>query len=810
MWRLALGTVKHRWVSLLGSFFALVLGTGILATSILTLMATSDEPDPRPQRFAAARTVVVPADGAGEPLPAPAAVTPATVAAARRAGPVLTDRRFAVRRQDRGTELVGHGWSSASLASYDLASGHAPRSRRQIVVPREDDQPEQLGRRVTLLTRQGAAAYTIVGTVGRKSFEDAVFFTDPEAARISPAVNALAVDAPAGVVRKYVSGDGIRALSGGHRRLADRFVGSGLGKARSIAQMTTALSVLVVAFVLVATFAFIVDQRSRELALLRLVGASPSRIRGMIRTETVLVAAAAALLGCGAGIPGARLMRSWMVAEGMAPESFHVGFDAVALVIAFTVGVCAAVAGSAAAAWRASRVRPLDALREADASPRVMSPLRWTLGGLVLLAAATVAGVIAVTSPSNAAKPGNYFEVPILCAAGLAILSPVLVRPVVRAVTRPLIRFGPVPMLLRQGTLNGGRRVAALVTPVVLAVGMYTAMMCMESVSSQVADDRLAGKVDTDYVATPVIGSTFNHRAIESLRHGSGVRATEVAHEVVSLGTAHGKVIDIIEGRAIAPSALGDVLTPRVLRGSLHALPDDAIVVSDDLASSNDLRVGQAITAWTGMGRHVTLRVGAVVDSVLGGADAYVPNDLPGSLAPGVAFLRTAPDGPVTSELSELRDQGVRVETRTAYLAQASQDEKRDTRLANVVVLGITVTFALVAIANTLVMNVAARRRELATLALGGATRRQVVGVVIGEALLTVTVGTVVALVAAGMEIGLQRLALSRIMDHPPLPLPWSSLWQVVPLCAATAVLAALFAAWRVTSRPTVAGLTRH
>jgi putative ABC transport system permease protein len=119
------------------------------------------------------------------------------------------------------------------------------------------------------------------------------------------------------------------------------------------------------------------------------------------------------------------------------------------------------------------------------------------------------------------------------------------------------------------------------------------------------------------------------------------------------------------------------------------------------------------------------------------------------------------------------------------------------------------VTYALVAIANTLVMNVAGRRRELTALGLGGATRRQVVSVVVGEALLTAAVGSLVAIVAAGLEIGLQRLALSRVTDHPPLPVPWSSLWQIVALCAATAATAALGAAWRATARPTIATLTR-
>lgn len=387
MRELALATVRQRWVSFLGAFFALALGTTIVTASVLTLTATMGTPHPGTQRYAAARTIIVPSAGEGELLPAPARVSSATIAHARRAGRVVKDRSFAVRWRDESVEAVGHGWSSASLAPYHLVSGHEPRADNQIVVSADGVRSGRVGHRVTLLTPQGAARYTVVGTAGHRWHEDAVFFTDAEAARLSPAVNAVAVDASAAVVRAHVSSDAVRVLRGDQRRLADLLAGGGLGKAGSVAQMMTALSVMVVVFVLVATFAFVVDQRSRELALLRLVGASPAGVRRMIRAETVVVGAAASLVGCLLGIPCSWLLRSWMVGNGLAPTWFQLGFHAGALVIAFLIGVSAAVAGSAAAAWRASRAQPLDALHESVASSRVMSPLRWALGGLLLVGA---------------------------------------------------------------------------------------------------------------------------------------------------------------------------------------------------------------------------------------------------------------------------------------------------------------------------------------------------------------------------------------------------------------------------------------
>ncbi|GAA2277602.1 ABC transporter permease [Actinomadura luteofluorescens] len=801
-WELGLASVRQRWSSFVGAFVALAVGTLITAASIHVLVATTSTPSPGPQRFAAAESVVVPVDGFGTPLPEPAGLPRETVDRARRAGPSVVDRSFAVRSPvGAGTEAVGHGWSSSSLASYKLLSGHRPIDDHQIVVAADDTGSAHLGERVRVATPLGTAWYTVVGAAGRKPFEDAVFFTDAEAARLSPAVNAVAVQAPASAVRARVSGETAGVLAGDLRRVADPAAVGGLGRARSVVQMTTGLSVLVVVFVLIATFAFVVEQRSRELALLSLVGASPARIRRMVRAETVVVGAAAALLGCLLGIPASLLLRSWMVANHLAPEWFHVGFHPVALVIAFLVGIGGAVLGSAAASWRASRAQPLDALRETMASPRVMSPVRWILGGLILVVAITVALVFAVISPSSAANPGTYFEVPVLCAAGLAILSPVLVRPVARVVTWPLMRFGALALVLRQSTLNGGRRVAAIVTPVVLAVGMFGGMIGMQNSGRDAAARERTASIQADFVATPDFGGTFNLPAVSALRHAGGIRSVEVINEVVTLATKDGTVLDAVDARGVDRGALGDVVTPRVRQGSLDALPAGAIVVSRDLAASADLRIGQPLVARVGNGRRVPVHVAAVVDSVLGGGAAYVPSELPGSMPPGTAFLRTVPGKSATPQLRELREAGVRIEPVSTYVAQASQAEKEDSHLANVVILGIVMAYALLALVNTLVTSVSARRREMGALSLTGATHRQIVGIVVSEAVLAVAVGTLVSILSAGSVLGLQHVTLSRVIDHPPLALPWADLLQIVMLCTATAALAAIVAGWRTLAR---------
>lgn len=140
--------------------------------------------------------------------------------------------------------------------------------------------------------------------------------------------------------------------------------------------------------VAVATFAFVVEQRSRELALLRLTGATPWQVRAMVLSEAV----------------------------------------------------CIGTAGAAAVAFRASRIRPASALREAEASTRGMSVLRVALGAGFLAAAVITGYVILKQSPRYVVNPGKYVAVPLCYVLGIALLAPAALRPAAALLPRGLIR----------------------------------------------------------------------------------------------------------------------------------------------------------------------------------------------------------------------------------------------------------------------------------------------------------------------------------------------------------------------------------
>lgn len=245
---------------------------------------------------------------------------------------------------------------------------------------------------------------------------------------------------------------------------------------------------------MVATFAFVVDLRRRELALLRLVGATSRQVRRMIVGEAAIVGLLAAPAGAVAGACGGRLAGHYAVSSGNAPGWFTVGFTWWPVLAGLGAGIASALLGSSVSAWRAGRVPPIEALREAAVDRRVMTPLRWLLGIGSLAAAAYFAVDLLVSAPIELTSPRKTIEVPLLFVAAFALLAPAALTPLARWATWPLTRLGPGSMIAAASIATAARRTAAVAGSAVLAVGIASAFFVQQdNADSALATRRLAG-----------------------------------------------------------------------------------------------------------------------------------------------------------------------------------------------------------------------------------------------------------------------------------------------------------------------------
>ncbi|WP_181807452.1 ABC transporter permease, partial [Streptomyces shenzhenensis] len=430
-----LRTLRTRWVTFVGSFVALSLGVALLAVMGQALASSTDAPDRGPERFAAAPVVVKGQDtlevhtsigDRTQKLAQPRAVPEAAVARLRDLGTVVEDRSFPVRAENGPADLVGHPWSTAAFAPYRLDAGRAPEAADEVVVSGD-------WARSGTWVRTDGGTVRVVGTVAGLGFENAVFYPDARAAELSPRGLQLVVDADPAAVHEALRGfGGVQVLTGKARRYADADPdrdSEALTAMNAMFGTAGGVSGFVSVFVVASTFAFAVAQRRREFGLLRTAGATPGQIRRMVVHEALVVGVLASATGCVLGSYGAPELTEWAVGEGLAPRWFTIGDHTWPYHVAFWTGLFVALCGALAASWRAGRTSPSEALREASVDTRPMTRGRWLFGAALLITAAVTLALTLVTDPGDLLRRKTYVSRPMLLISAVALLAPVLVRP---------------------------------------------------------------------------------------------------------------------------------------------------------------------------------------------------------------------------------------------------------------------------------------------------------------------------------------------------------------------------------------------
>ncbi|MBW8798431.1 MAG: ABC transporter permease [Streptomyces sp.] len=800
MLSIAVYTLRARRVTFVGSFVALALGVALLTVMGLALASSLDAPRRAPERFAAARVVVKGADTLRVATPIgtrtqrlarPRAVPAAAVARLQRLGEVTLDRTFAVHAENGPGDLVGHPWPVAAFASYELTSGRAPRTAREVVVTGTWAKP---GR--TLRTDHGGV--TVVGTVADLGFEHPVFYTEAQAARLASRSTQLVVAARPAAVRNAVRGiPGLQVLTGDGRRLADpdpdrdRVALTALNALFGTAGGVTAF---VSVFVVASTFAFAVAQRRREFGLLRTAGATPGQLRRTVLAEALLVGALASAAGCVLGGYGAPRLARWTADGGLAPGWFRIGGHTWPYGAAFATGLLVALLGAAAASWRAGRTGPTEALREADVDDRPMTRGRRLCGAGLLLTAAVL---LLLDPPGDLLHRKTYVSRPMVLITAVALLSPLLVRPLVRLLARAPARLpGATGLLVRESATAGVRRTAAVAAPALVTVALAGSLLGATANLNAARAAETRDRTTAAFVVTPPDGAGFDEATLRAVRAVPGAQASATSASAVYV-LEDGVALIRSEARAAVPAALAATARLPLASGRVTALDDDSIIVNEEWERHT---VGQRVRVWLGDGTRKTLRIAAVLRTGTGDNGVYVtPANASGAAVDriDVALRDGADAGAVAAGLREaVRAGGGRVRTADQWVAAAYPRTDRTTRLGVLLVLGIALLYTGISLVNTMTMATADRVRELAALRLAGATRGQVLRLVGAEALTVVAVGALLGLLVAVVELAGMWRALHLLSAPVVIRLPWSAIGTAAGACALLAATAAVATVW--------------
>ncbi|MFI5704186.1 FtsX-like permease family protein [Streptomyces xanthochromogenes] len=568
------------------------------------------------------------------------------------------------------------------------------------------------------------------------------------------------------------------------------------------------MSGFVSVFVVASTFAFAVAGRRRETALLRAVGATPRQIRSLVLGEAVVVSLVASVCGALLGLGVAPLFARWLVSRGAAPEGFTVDAGAGPLLVAAAVEIVVAVLGAYAAARRAGRVRPVEALGDAAVDGRVMTLGRWmwAIGYLavfatVLLLFTTMPAAMQhdpqLRDPQN--MPVWSLLIDVMAIMAIALFAPLLVPPLVRLLTLPVpLASGAVGLLARQNALKAVRRTVSTATPMFLVIGLTGTVVGSTLTFGDARSLQSRAALNAQYVVEPTSGPTLPAAAVGALRALPGARTTTVRTTLLTgLDGGNSGSSGATSGTVSATAIDGDAATTWKLptgAGSLDRLTGSTVAVSEGLARSNGWQVGDRLTASLADGAPATLTLVALVKTPLSLSEVLLPyavvaGHLTGDPQPTAAYVSTR--------------QGTAPEAAGAKVTPAAQwgsgdndPRARSDWIAMIAILGPALLYALIAIVNTMMMSTGDRLRDFATLRLTGGNDRQVLSMVGVEAVLTAATATVLALlVTTGTQAATLMLINRRILDAGSpltLGLPWPAIGAAAAAGLALALVSSL------------------
>ncbi|MEA2312947.1 MAG: putative transport system permease protein [Solirubrobacteraceae bacterium] len=752
MLRLALLSGRGRLGTFAGALVALIAAS-VLTTAWGMQLESVLRGHPPVERYAGAAAVVTGQQIVGAdhdvPLGERARVSSALtsrLAAVPGVRAAIGDVSVPVRLGDR--EAVAHGWGSAELTPYVLSAGRPPAGPDEVVTGYR----APLGARLSLASTVAARKVTVVGVARPRhpvSQQTALFLTENEAERLGghPGL----VDAIGVLAGHGFDASRLRSVAGG----AQVLTGAARGKAEhpelqaariTLIPVTAAfagLALFIAMFVLTSTMGLSIQQREREIALLRAVAATPRQIRRMIGWEAALVGLVGSALGVWPGLVLGKELGHALVRHGIVPASFSVEAGWMPPAGAVAAGVTIALLAVMAASRRAARVRPTLALADAAVEPRLIGPGRL-VGGLLSLAGAVPLFAVSTTThvPETAAATSEMTAIMLVLAVGF--LGPIVARLGAKLVGPPLAALAPVGGFLASANLGAAtRRFSSASTPLVLSVAMScTLLFSSTTIDHAVSQERNAG-LSGDLVITSS-GPGLPSAALSDVRATPGVRSA-VAMTPTTLGPSLGVSDDVMPAQ-ILDGGLGGGLDAGVIAGSLRGLHGDAIALGRHRADAAHAKVGERVAVTLGDGSQAHAAVVAIYSRELAFGDALLAPELAAghetSPLLGTVLVRADRPAAVARRLGALagRYPGLRVSDR-ASLASASDADRELNRWLGPVFVAMIFAFTSIAVLNTLAMIALRRGRELGLLRLIGATHRQVRSMARWEAGLIIAIG---------------------------------------------------------------------
>jgi putative ABC transport system permease protein len=554
------------------------------------------------------------------------------------------------------------------------------------------------------------------------------------------------------------------------------------------------IALFVGAFTIVNTFSIIVGQRTRELALLRIVGASRRQVFRSVLLEATIVGLLSSLIGLGLGVLAAFGLEALLSGFGLTLPSGPLVFEARTVIVCLVVGVGVTVVSAISPARRAVRIPPVAAVSDQQTDVDISLRRRFTWG-----IAITVAGIAALAVGLTAPAIQLVGLGAVLIFIGVARLAPAVARPMASVIGRPFARlFGMSARLGRENSMRNPRRTAQTASALMVGLALVSAIAVFGASLSRSATSSVDNAISADLIITVPNNAQggFSNAVGPTAASVDGVTASSTVYQ--DQFEVKGSLSNLT---AVSTRNLADTVILNMTSGSSSTLADGDLLVDTTTANNNHFTVGEVVPVKFAKTGRTTMRIGGIfkanqlIGSYLVGDGYFLShfqNELP------IAVLLKTDGSPgvqqgVTHALSSYPN--LKIQTRAQFeKAQAAQVNQL---LALVyVLLLLAVIIALIGIVNTLLLSVFERTHEIGLLRAVGMKRRQIRGMIRSESVILSVFGAIIGIiVGTGLGIALAwSLKTQGITD---IVVPFPSLVIFLVLAAFLGMLAAIWPARR-------------
>ena len=687
---------------------------------------------------------------------------------------LLTDTEGKAVLTSGGAPTMGYSMprDAGLRGDVNLRSGHAPRGPHEVAIDASsaEDHHIALGAHIKVLFRGPTEEFTVVGTVGYGGEKDlggstAAYFDTDTAQRVLGApdvfdeIDVRAADGvdDAALAQRLDAAvpDGAEAVTGAQvAQEASDALHEDFTFLNIMFMVFAGIALFVGSFIIWNTFSMIVTQRSREIALLRAIGATRRQVKRSLLVEAALLGTIASAVGVALGAGVAKGLNALMAALGFSLPSTSLQIAPRTIWLSLLVGTVVTLVAALVPARRATKVLPVEALRDATPGSKSPSKLRGVLGVLL-----TVGGVAAMLNGLYGGSGGNLVLLGIPATLfGVIVLSPLAARPLAAAIGSPLRWRGVQGDLARQNAMRNPRRTASTAAALMIGLTLVVSMGVFASSLKASFGTILADGTGADLYVTSASAQAegFSPDVADVVAGVPGVAAVSAA------GWGQNR-IDGADSTysSIDPATAEQAFKLQLTAGSVTDLGDDGILVDAGTAKAHGWKVGDTVAAEFAATGEQALQIRGLIDK-----NGFLDSDYLISLATQEANVNDRLTTNALVMLADGADEGVVQDRIAAALADHPDakvlDQKGfeqeiggivDQLLTFVsVMLLLAVLIALLGIVNTLALSVFERTREAGLLRAVGMTRAQVRAMVRWESVVISLIG---AAVGAGLGVGL-------------------------------------------------------